>query len=90
MLQIFIFCFGVVLFFPTDKNTVAIIAQKPINSLAPKDVFSIAAERTVAEAGSRQPIKVALTGPIYFTPERKREKDNAVPINIITATIIKA
>lgn len=44
----------------------------------------------VAEAGSRHPIKVALTGPICFTPSRKAEKPPAVPTIIITAIISQA
>ena len=67
----------------TDKKTVKSIQKKPVNStnenLIPKNI----AASKVAEAGSRHPIKVALTGPICFTPSRKMEKPPAVPTTII-------
>ena len=64
--------------------------KKPANStkenLIPKNMEA----SRVAEAGSKQPIRVALTGPICFTPSRKTEKPRAVPITIIMAIISQA
>ena len=64
--------------------------KKPANStkenLIPKNMEA----SRVAEAGSKQPIRVVLTGLICFTPSRKTEKPSAVPITIIIVIIRQA
>lgn len=69
----------------TDKNTVRIIKQNPLSSGREKRVPRNRAESAVAEAGSRQPMRVAFTGPMSLTPSRKAEKPRAVPIKTIAA-----
>ena len=73
-------------FFPeTERNTVRMMAQNPMSSASVKRVPRNSEERTVAEAGSRHPISVALTGPIYLTPSRNAENPPAVPISTMIA-----
>ena len=63
---------------------------KPASSAAPKRVWSQSAESMAAVAGSRQPMSVARSGPMYLTPRRKIEKPPAVPTRTMTAISAKA
>ena len=78
---------GIIIFFSpeTERNTVRMMAQNPMSSVGVKRVPRNSEERTVAEAGSRHPISVALTGPIYLTPSRNAENPPAVPISTMIA-----
>lgn len=64
--------------------------KKPANSTKENFIPKNMEASRVAEAGSKHPIRVALTGPICFTPSRKTEKARAVPIIIIMAIISQA
>ena len=70
-----------------DKKTVIIIAKNPKLSMNPKRVPRKKEDKIVAVAGSMQPIKVALTGPINFTPCKNKEKPPAVPMTTIIIII---
>ena len=77
-------------FVDTERNTVPTTNPKPISSITVNLVPSSKAERSVADAGSRQPSSVDFTGPIYFTLSRNMENPTAVPIITMTAMMIHA
>ena len=77
-------------FVDTERNTVPTTNPKPISSITVNLVPSSKAERSVADAGSRQPSNVDFTGPIYFTLSRNTENPTAVPIITMPAMMIHA
>lgn len=66
------------------------IRTKPIHSAQEICVFSAATENTMEDTGSRHPISVDFTGPMYCTLSRKTEKPTAVPLRTMTAITIHA
>lgn len=71
------------------KYTVARMQAKPVISVAVKGVPRRRNEQTVADKGSKVPIKVAFTGPISPTPRKNKVNEATVPMRTMKAMAIQ-